>query len=464
LRACTASLLWSALVLGSSGASGQSALSDPVRLKGAIAQATDSFAETLASRAELSASDETLSLAKKTYLPSADLYFQWNRATRNNVFGLLFPGGPSGSVPSISGPVLDEATSQGTFGSVAAALVRWEAFDFGSRAAGIREAEALRRRAAAGMRMTELEVSLGTMDTFLGVAAADSAARAAAATVARMEVFTEAISALVANELRPGADLSLARAELARARSELIRAEGLREAARVSLAEWLGRAGERVEVDPSELLESSPASEGARTNESGVHPLAELGEAERDAAHARRDFAASAHRPKLDLFGAVYGRGTGALVDGSFEGGSEGLWPERTNWALGLAVRFPLLDFATRQQTNVREYLEQAAEARYEYAVDRVVSDLGRARIHLDAARRIAENTPAELEAARTLQVQARARYDAGLAAILEVAEAERILRRAETEDAVARLDVWRARFEVAAAEGNLAPVLSELE
>jgi outer membrane protein TolC len=432
-----------------------------VRLKGAIAQATDSFAEALASRAELSASDETLGLAKKAYLPSADLYLQWNRATRNNVFGLLFP---SGGVSSISGPVLDEATSQGTFGSVAAALVRWEAFDFGSRAAGVREAEALQRRAAAGMRMTALEISLGTMDSFLGVAAADSAVRAAAAAVARMEVFTEAISALVENELRPGADLSLARAELARARSELIRAEGLREGARVSLAEWLGRTGERVEVDPSELLESSPAIEGTQPDEAGAHPLEELGEAERDAAHARRDFAASVYRPKLDLLGAVYGRGTGALVDGSFEGGSKGLWPERSNWAVGLAVRFPLLDFAARQETKVREYLEQAAEARYEYAIDRVVSEIGRARIHLDAARKIAQNTPAELEAARALQVQSRARYDAGLAEMLEVAEAERILRRAETEDALARLDVWRARFEVAAADGDLAPVLSELE
>jgi outer membrane protein len=461
LRSRRASLLWSGLVLGSSVASGQDELSDPLTLKAAVGLATESFAEALASRAELSASDETLSLAKKAYLPAAELYVQWNRATRNNVFGLLLP---SGGVPSISGPVLDEASSQGTFGSVATALVRWEAFDFGARAAGVREAEALRRRAAAGMRLTELEISLGAMDSFLGIAAADSAVRAAAAAVARMEVFTEAISALVENELRPGADLSLARAELARARIELIRAEGLREGARVSLAEWLGRAGERVEVDPSELLERSPAIDEARTEEAGVHPLADLGEAERDAARARRDFAASAYRPKLDLLGAVYGRGTGALVDGSFEGGSEGLWPERTNWALGLAVRFPLLDFTTRQQTKVREYLEQAAEARYEYAVDRVASDLGRARIHLDAARRVAENTPAELEAARALQVQARARYDAGLAEILEVAEAERILRRAETEDALARLDVWRARFEVTAAEGDLSPVLSELE
>jgi outer membrane protein TolC len=432
-----------------------------LKLKAAIALASESFGEARASRAELSASDEALGLAKKAYLPSADLYVQWNRATRNNVFGLLFP---TGGLPSISGPVLDEETSEGTFGSVAAALVRWEAFDFGVRAARVREAEALRRGTAASVRLTELEVSLGTIDSYLGVAAGDSAARAAAAAVDRMEVFEEAISTLVANELRPGADLSLARAELARARSELVRAEGLREGARVSLAEWLGRPGARVEVDQSELLENTPEIEEARPDEAGTHPLAEFGQAQRDAARARRDFAASAYRPKLDLLGAFYGRGTGALVDGSFEGGSEGLWPERSNWALGLAVRFPLLDFATRQETKVREYLEQAAAARYEYAVDRVVSDLGRARIHLDAARRVAENTPAELEAARALQVQSRARYDAGLAEILEVAEAERILRRAETEDALARLDVWRARFEVAAAEGNLAPVLSQLE
>jgi outer membrane protein TolC len=461
LNARTASFLGSALVLGGAVASGQSPLSDPVKLKAAIGLATASFGEALASRAELSASDETLSLAKKSYLPSADLYFQWNRASRNNVFGLLFP---SAGLPSISGPVLEETSSQGTFGSVAAALVRWEAYDFGVRAAGIREAEALRRRAAAGARLTELEVSLGAMDAFLGVAAADSAVRAAEAAVARMEVFANTISALVANELRPGADLSLAQAELARTRSELIRAEELRERTRVSLAEWLGRAGERVEIEPTELLASPPAVEAAPLEEAEPHPLAELGEAERDAARARRDVAASAYRPKLDLLGAVYGRGTGALLDGSFEGGSEGLWPERTNWALGLAVRFPLLDLVTRQQTKVREYLEQAAEARYEYAVDRVASDLERARIHLDGARRIAENTPAELEAARALQVQARARYGAGLAEILEVAEAERILRRAETEDAIARLDVWRARFEMAAAEGNLASVLSELE
>ena len=287
---------------------------------------------------------------------------------------------------------------------------------------------------------------------------------ATTATVERMDVFSTAVSVLVENELRPGADLSLARAELARARTELIRAEEIRERARVSLAEWLGRAGERVEIDGSELLESSATVVGGASQDAEAHPLVEIGQAERDAARARREVAAAAYRPKLDLLAAVYSRGTGALLDGSFEGGSRGLWPETTNWALGLAVRFPLLDFAVRQETKVEEYREQAAEARYANALQHVAAEIERARIHLDAARRIAENTPVELEAARALQVQARARYEAGLAEVLEVAEAERILRRAETEDAIARLEVWRARFALSAAEGDLAPPLSQLE
>lgn len=147
----------------------------------AVAVASASFNEVRASEAEHSAADEGLGLAKRAYLPDADLYFQWNRATRNNVFGLLLPGG----VPSISGPVLQETTSQGAFGSVAAGLVRWEAFDFGSRAASVREAEALRRRAGAGRRLTGLDASLGAVDAFLGVVAGDSAAAA----VERMEVL-----------------------------------------------------------------------------------------------------------------------------------------------------------------------------------------------------------------------------------------------------------------------------------
>lgn len=58
-------------------------------------------------------------------------------------------------------------------------------------------------------------------------------------------------------------------------------------------------------------------------------------------------------------------------------------------------------------------------------------------------------------------ETQATARYQAALAPIVEVAEAQRLLLQAETEDNLARLTVWRAILGQALAQGNLEPFLA---
>jgi hypothetical protein len=45
----------------------------------------------------------------------------------------------------------------------------------------------------------------------------------------------------------------------------------------------------------------------------------------------------------------------------------------------------------------------------------------------------------------------------------VEVADAEGLLAQAEMDDAIARLNVWRALFGVAYAQGDLQPFLSVL-
>ena len=62
----------------------------------------------------------------------------------------------------------------------------------------------------------------------------------------------------------------------------------------------------------------------------------------------------------------------------------------------------------------------------------------------LQAARAIAANTPVQLAAAQQSESQARARYQAGLASIIEVADAQSLLAQAEVQDQLARVDVWR--------------------
>ena len=76
----------------------------------------------------------------------------------------------------------------------------------------------------------------------------------------------------------------------------------------------------------------------------------------------------------------------------------------------------------------------------------------------LDGARRVAENTPIQLNAARTGEIQSRTRYQAGLTTIVELADAESLLEQAEIDDALAKLAVWHNLANLAAAEGDLEP------
>ena len=98
-----------------------------------------------------------------------------------------------------------------------------------------------------------------------------------------------------------------------------------------------------------------------------------------------------------------------------------------------------------RVRREIENHNEDAEATRLETLVQHLRAQVDMACTQIEAAQRIARNTPLEFEAARTLEAQAEARYRAGLGTVVEVADAHRLLRQAETGDALARLGVWRA-------------------
>jgi len=80
----------------------------------------------------------------------------------------------------------------------------------------------------------------------------------------------------------------------------------------------------------------------------------------------------------------------------------------------------------------------------------------------LTGARRVAGNTPIEVSSARTALQQATARYQSGLAPIDDVAQAQRLLVQAQIDDALARLNVWRAMLQLATTRGDIQPFVAE--
>jgi len=295
------------------------------------------------------------------------------------------------------------------------------------------------------------------------VLAAEQAVLAAQADVQRRETFDKAVRVLAENQLRPGADASRADAEFARARVNLARAQQQEKISRAALADILGLPDASVEVRGRSLL-GPPPNGSPETTSVKNNPIAEVQHLRMEEAQAQVHILDRSYYPKFNLQSSVYGRGSGLDPAGKFLGGTTGLGPDRSNWALGMTVTYSVFDvFTIRSKKAVEAANERAEAARYDQAIQDLTGQLRKAQASLEGARHVAENTPVELEAARTTETQERARYQAGLATLVDVADAQSLLVQAETEDALARLAVWQNLAAVAASQGDLRPFLQFL-
>jgi outer membrane protein len=426
----------------------------------ALQYALEHYPTVRAALEQVTVASANVSVARGGYLPRFEAVWQTNRATANNIFGQLLP---QSVIPAISGPVLPSASSDSVWGSAVGGLLSWEPFDFGLRGAAVREAEASVTRARADEGITRLSVQHTVGVAFLNVVAAQQALTAAEADVQRRDVLGRAAQTLADNQLRPGAEASRANAERAAAQTRAIQARQGLAIAQAMLAHVLGVPDGPVAVSAGGLLERVPSA--ASQPAAREHPLLQSGKAAVDLARARESVLAVTNRPRVYLQSSAFARGSGANPDGSFDGGVDGLGLERANWAAGVQVTFPnVFDFSTlRSRRAAAGAATRVESARYDETMLTVTTQRRTAAAIVEASRAIAENTPIQLAAAQQSEAQARARYDAGLASIVDVADAQSLLAGAEYQHARARVDVWQALLNQAVAQGNVAAFIEQL-
>jgi outer membrane protein len=448
LRLLRAAIAWVSLTAIAS--------SETLTLSAAVEAALKNYPSLRVSEENIKAASAGIQLARTAYLPKLDALAQFNRATRNNVFGLMLP---QSVIPSISGPVIGSNNFGTVWGSAIGVLVSWEPFDFGMRRASVEAAEATRLQTEAARKRTRFEIASMTADGFLTLAATEQTVKAAQAGVTRAEALLKIIRALVSAELRPGADQSRAEAELAAARTQMIQARQAVAIARVNLNQFTGELG-KFELSLGELLRTAPAPTPLQAD---ANPLVIEQVAAIEQTRLRLRVLERSYFPKFQLQGSAYARGTGAELNGDRLGLANGLAPNVQNYALGLTVTFSAGDLPAIRAKEAAEAAHVRAEtARKEQLINDLRAQWNRATAMVEGARQVALNTPQQVAAARAAVDQATARYQAGLGAISEVAEAERLLAQSEIDDALAHLAVWRGLLGVAMAAGDLEPFIVE--
>jgi outer membrane protein TolC len=318
-----------------------------LRLNEAITLARKNLPAIQEAQANISAATASQEMVRLSSLPKAELNWQQTRGTRNNIFGQFFP---QAAIPPISGPVIGEPTlAESAWGSGGGLLISWEPFDFGVREAERTVAGRIVAEAEARRELTEMEAALGAADAFLRAVAAGQVVRTAESHLTRMEIFAQTVAALVANDLRPGAEKSRVEVEVAIARTQLIEAREQAGLALVHLSTSIGLAGEPIQLEETELLMAEllmggsggalqaphPAGaleKGEEGRSGSTHPLLRFRQASVATSLARQEQLGRSFRPRFHWQTAFFARGSGARLDGRILW-NRGFYPETANWA-----------------------------------------------------------------------------------------------------------------------------------
>ncbi len=425
--------------------------SAPLDLASAVAFAAGHHPTVRADAADVRAASEAVDVERAKYTPDLELFAQADRATTNAVPGVYFsvPG-----LPVVAGtPGRSFDSHFGTEAGVSASWDvlgprKWDRMIDQARA----EVELARDSATAGV----LDVEYTAADRFIVAVERDQAMAAAKAGVDRAQVFLTIVQATVGSDLRAGADLSRAKAELSLAKTALSRAQTARDLALSELRVALGAPSAPVQLELRALAGPAPT---ALASTSARDPRIAAADDRVRVAEAERRAIATGTQPRLSLIGALFARGNGLLPGGA---DANGLVPDAPNWVLAALFTWPVLADRTIAPAMRAQEARIARERAHEDALAQELAGRNdRARALLDGALDVSHNTPDALQAAKDAEKQTTARFRAQLATADDVAQTQRLLVQAETDDALARLDVWRALLFSAYASGDLTPFLA---
>lgn len=427
----------------------------------ALTYAVAHYPSVRASMEQIAAAKAGISLARSQYLPQLSGIYQDGRATQNQVDGIWLP---SPFNAAVEGPV-SAVSGKSYWNSQSAALFSWEPIDFGLRPSLVGQAKSAADKSSADLAVIRLQVATAVGNYYLMALASHQAVQAAQANVSRWEVFNKSVHTLVDNTLRPGADASRADAQLALARTQLYRAQQGEQVTLATLSSLLGAAGSELQLDNGSLL-SLPPADSLPSVAPAANPIAQDQMAAVRQMQAQEKVISRTDYPRIFLQGEGFARGSEISSNGSIIGHWNGLAPGGGNWVAGITIAFPnVFDFkALDSQKQIAKAHENAQKALYDRTVQDLTGQVQAAIAQVKGAQLVAQQTPIELEAARAAETQSRVRYEASLATLVEVSDAEALLAQAEMDDAVARLGLWRSLFNLASAQGNLQPFLEVLK
>jgi outer membrane protein TolC len=447
---------------------GQCQGATPLTLAQAFALARTTYPTLRARQAGIVAATADVRTVRANYLPQVTVQVQALDGTSNQARGALL----GGIGPNVSG-VREYTSYQASWASQGMLYIDWPAVTFGRYRADVQRAQTSVSQAQAEYDQELFTHQVQVADAYLLALSAQKTVALQVASLHRSQALRRIVLAGTRAGIQAGIDSSTANAETARARLQLLVSRQQAEQQRVRLAGLLGVPTQTLALtDSVQFFSRLPVLPAAGdTGSLARHPTLLAYQRRVTSSDALAKSLAFNNRPTLSAVGATWGRGSGAASaaspDGTYSidpGLTAGLPFKVYNYAVGAALTWRVTELIHSHRAATAQ-LARSEQARADYSQQalQLRTEQQNARLQLELAQQSALAAPAQLDAAQRAFTQAQARYHAGLDNLVVLTQAAVVLNRAETDQAIATNNVWRALLLRAATSGDLGELTTQL-
>ena len=394
-----------------------------------------------------------MDLAKR---PKLDAAYQANLATYNNLTGMFLPG----QILPVSGPPTINNFFDPVMGSAASLLLSWQPYTFGqdTRQKKIYAATAEIKKAEADNELFQYQ--LYALNAYLDWQMAGEMMVFYQKNLIRTLELSEQVNALTSRGLQPAVDSAMVLSEISRLKIEVLNVQKIQENYRIILTYVCGTDPTLEET--TFFFDKLPTALFPETNKP-IHPLLQLANNQIIAGEAQVDLIKNQIKPKIQLWGTTYARGSGIDPQGETEF-IKGLGLQRFNYGFGAQISYPLLRGAEiKTETKRQSLLVLAQKEQLNHQRQHMSEQQQLARHALESALKTTQEIPHQKHANEYVLQALTGRYKNGLVNFSEVLHAQYNLIKTESDLNKAHWEAWKALLLLAATSGNLDIFLNQL-
>ncbi len=429
--------------------------STPVSLKQLIDSARHHLPILAQKQALINGADAQTRFVRNSFLPTATVADELALSTDNSL-----PGSYSsyGIIPSTSSGIHSTNNYQPATGNIGILYSQYDLEDFGYKKAVVQNAQAGANVNRADLAQQQYQLAWQTGQLYFELRKNMYQLEVDRQNVQRYTDVYKVIQAVTRSGIKPGADSSLALAELSRTRIQFNQTAGKVLQLQQQLGYITGLPADVILPDTNTTKAYLGAmSIAGNVFDSTYNPLTDYYEKQKQVFLSAENLVKKSYLPRIVLMGTVWGRGSSIDYNSDYKSLSTGLGYQRLNYMAGVTISYDLFNpLHKRDRLAVTHYQTIASSQALNQQMLYLQNISNNAGTAITTAWQNLQEIPVQIGASVDGYNQKTAQYKAGIINLVDLTNATFVLYRAQTDYVQTLSDWFLANLDKAAATGSL--------